>query len=72
MFGIDPSELEAGLYHDISRRDATIAELKLQLEEKDKRIAELEKQISDLQWARYPDRMGGQFTTEETNRDTWT
>ena len=37
------------------------------------RVAELEKQNTDMSWRDNPDRMGGQFTREETERnwDGW-
>lgn len=38
------------------------------------RIAQLEDRVTDMGWRLNPDRMGGQFTREETERnwDGWT
>lgn len=36
-----------------------------------KRVAQLEKQNTDMGWRLNPDRMGGQFSEEEKNRDGW-
>ena len=35
------------------------------------RIAQLEKQNTEMGWRLNPDRMGGQFTEEEKNRTGW-
>lgn len=36
-----------------------------------KEFEKLKAQITDLSWDNNPDRSGGQFTSEEINRDTW-
>lgn len=38
------------------------------------RVAQLENKVTDMGWELNPDRMGGQFTREETERnwDGWT
>jgi hypothetical protein len=46
-------------------------ELVIKIWELQNRVAELEKQNSDMGWRLNPDRMGGQFTEEERNRTGW-
>jgi|Wag4MinimDraft_6_1082665.scaffolds.fasta_scaffold07001_2 hypothetical protein len=46
-------------------------ELVIKIWELQNRVAELEKQNSDMGWQLNPDRMGGQFTEEEKNRSGW-
>ena len=50
----------------MTKRDLVIEIWRLQ-----KRVANLEKQNSDMGWRLNPDRMGGQFTDEEKGRDGW-
>lgn len=57
---------------EIKDEDAPHVNYKEECEAKDKRIAELERQLSERSWANNPDRSGGQFTEEEKNRPNWT